>query len=260
MSAFRPVSEDDLHAYVDGVLDAERRAEVEAYLAANASVAKRVRNMEAGRAALRGHFAPVLAEPIPSELILARIVAERRPRIEPRWRAAAAAIILLALGGAGGWFGRGAATPEATGIAALAREAAINWAVYAPDRLRPVEVRASDGEILAEWMRARLGRVISPPNLAASGYRLMGGRVVATAHGPAGLLMYDDDRGSRIVLLTRRMQAVDETPAMSPGRNGATTTWSWVRASIGFSLAGEGESGSLHGIADEIRRQAGKGV
>ena len=38
----RPITEDDLHAYVDGALEPEREAEVAAYLEAHPNVARRV--------------------------------------------------------------------------------------------------------------------------------------------------------------------------------------------------------------------------
>jgi len=40
----QPITDNDLHAYVDGELDAARRAEVEAHLAANPAAAKIVRD------------------------------------------------------------------------------------------------------------------------------------------------------------------------------------------------------------------------
>ena len=38
----RPITEDDLHAYADQLLEPERRAQVAAYLEAHPDVAKRV--------------------------------------------------------------------------------------------------------------------------------------------------------------------------------------------------------------------------
>jgi len=38
----RPITEDDLHAYVDGVLDIARNAEVAVYLDTHPDVARRV--------------------------------------------------------------------------------------------------------------------------------------------------------------------------------------------------------------------------
>jgi anti-sigma factor RsiW len=99
-------------------------------------------------------------------------------------------------------------TPSTSaGIAALSQEAAASYAVYAPDCVHPVEVRADNRAVLLEWAAQRLKRPVTIPDLAASGYRFMGGRVVATAHGPAAMFMYDDDKGTRLVLLTRAMAA-----------------------------------------------------
>ena len=38
----------------------------------------------------------------------------------------------------------------------------------------------------------------------------MGGRLVATEHGPAALFMYDDDRGTRVTMLVRPMKVEGE--------------------------------------------------
>jgi hypothetical protein len=50
------------------------------------------------------------------------------------------------------------------------------------------------------------------PGLSQSGYRFMGGSVVATAHGAAVLYMYDNDHGTRLVMLTRLMAIDRNTP------------------------------------------------
>jgi anti-sigma factor RsiW len=261
MTSNRPISEDDLHAYIDGALDALRRGEVEAYLVANPDIAERVRGFSQQRTMLRDHFAPVLDEPLPPELNLSRIAGDiRHTGWMSGWRAAAAACLLVAGGAAAGWLGREAVAPEATGVTALAHEAAANYAVYAPDRVRPVEIRAGEGGDLADWMGAHLGQPVAPPDLSGSGYRLMGGRVVATAHGPAGLFMYDDDHGSRVVLLTRRMAAADKEATMVPQQSGAVATWSWARNGLGYSLAGQRAPGTLHELANEVRRQGERGA
>ena len=62
------ITEDDLHAYVDGALTAERRGEVEAYLAEYPADAERVRAYQAQNQALRSLFNPVLDEPLPDNL------------------------------------------------------------------------------------------------------------------------------------------------------------------------------------------------
>lgn len=106
-----PIDDDTLQAYVDGQLDAEATARIDALLATDPLLAARVQRERALRAALRGAFDPVLDEPIPARLAallqepaaeapLASVTAlpARRPR---RWMmpalAMAASIAALAV-------------------------------------------------------------------------------------------------------------------------------------------------------------------
>lgn len=73
-----------------------------------------------------------------------------------------------------------------------------SYQVYASDTLRPVEFGAADQEGLVRWVSDHLHRRIVVPDLRQAGYRYMGGRLVATSHGPAGLFMYDDSHGGRV--------------------------------------------------------------
>lgn len=250
----RPITEDDLHAYVDQALDAARQAEVADYLADHPEVARRVEGYIKQREALRAALAPVAGEPVPPELNLARMLEAPRRPTWLSWRAAAAALLLLAVGGAGGWAARDVTPPPSEGIAALAQEAADNYLVYAPDRARPVEIKAADRAVLLTWVSNRLGRPVSAPDLSASGYRFMGGRLVATAHGPAALFLYDDDRGTRLALLMRPM-TVDRNMPMSEHSRGAVEGIAWAEQGLGFSLVGPASSEALHPLADEVRRQ-----
>ncbi|MDQ2080955.1 anti-sigma factor [Xanthobacteraceae bacterium Astr-EGSB] len=251
----RPISEDDLNGFVDGTLDAKRRGELTAYLEAHPDVADRIAGYRQQRDMLRATFGPVAEEPLPSRLDLRRMIdAHRRPG-PASWRAmAAAAVVLLGVGGAGGWLMRGMPDVPAGGIVALAQEAAQSYAVYAPDRIRPVELRASNHGELVAWVSQRLGRSVAVPDLGASGYRFMGGRVVATAHGPAALFMYDDDHGTRLVLLTRPM-ASDRDAAMAPHTRGDVNGYAWADNGLGYSLVGQAAPQALRPIANEMREQ-----
>jgi len=253
----RPITEDDLHAYVDRVLDPERQAEVASYLEAHPDVAKRVEAFSGQRELLRTALAPVAEEPLPPELNLSRLIESRRQhRRSPVWRAIAA-MLLVCLGGAGGWVLRSEApgSPALTGLAALAQEATASYNVYAPDRVRPVELRASDSAQLVQWASSRLHQPVKVPDLAAAGFRLMGGRVVATSHGPAAMFMYDNDHGERLVVLTRPM-SVDQGAPMTPLTNGDVAGFSWADNGMGYSLVSQASADSLRPLANEVRRQA----
>jgi anti-sigma factor RsiW len=215
----RPITEDDLHGYVDRVLEPKRQAEVASYLEAHPDVARRVAGFSSQRDLLRAALAPIADEPLPPELNLARIIESRQRRRTPAWWGIAA-MLLVSVGGLGGWIVRGEMQGAPGGLAALTQEAAYSYNVYAPDRVRPVEIRASDTDQLVQWTSSRLQRPVKVPDLKASGYRLMGGRVVATAHGPAAMFMYDDDHGERLVVLTRPMASADQNAPMTPGSQG----------------------------------------
>jgi anti-sigma factor RsiW len=167
-------------------------------------------------------------------------------------------VVLLGIGGFGGWSLHGIGQPR-EGIVAVAQEAAANYAVYAPDQTRPVELRAADRAELVSWTTQRLGRPVAIPDLAASGYRFMGGRVVTTAHGPAAMFMYDDDRGTRLVMLTRPM-AADQNAPMTSHVNGAINGFAWADKGLGYSLVGPTAPEILHPIANEMRRQISREI
>lgn len=254
----RPITEDDLQAYVDEALDAARQAEVAAYLERHPDLAARTADYRRQRDALRAALKPVAEEPVPPELNLASMIEARRGG-GGLWRRVAAAILFIGLGLGGGWLLHDVMRPASGGMAALAQEASDNYRVFAPDQGRPVEIRAEDQSALVTWASKRLNQPVAIPDLSASGYRFMGGRVVATPHGPALLLMYDDDQGTRLVMLSRPMN-IDRDSAMAPHASGAIASFSWAHDGIGYSLVGSLAPESLHPIADEARRQLARSI
>jgi len=250
----RPITEDDLHAYVDQALEPERRAEVASYLDDHQDVAARVAAFATQREQLRGAFASIADEPLPAELNLSHIIESRRRSPMRAWWAIAA-MLLLGIGGLGGWTMRGVLQEGSNGLSALAQEAAYSYGVYAPDRVRPVEIRASDSAELTQWVSRRLKQPVKVPDLSVSGYRLMGGRLVATSHGPAAMFMYDDDHGDRLVVLTRPMSNRNLDTPMMPQSTGDVAGFVWADGGMGYTLVGQLPGDTLKPIANEIRKQ-----
>ena len=256
-----PITEDDLQGFVDHQLDEARRSELQSYLDAHPEIAARMAAFGRQREALRAAAAPIADEPIPPQLNVRHLVAAHRRSQAWPWRARAASVLLVMVGAAGGWALHGTVVErsETNGIAALAQEAADAFAVYGVDRVHPVEFGAADQAQLVNWIASRIGRTVSVPDLAESGYAFMGGRLVATPHGAAGLLIYSNAQGQRLAMLVRPM-AIDKETRMAEHSFGDTHGFAWASQGTGFSLVGPASADGLHPIADEIRRQEGKTI
>src|SRR6185436_14444539 len=96
-----PITEDELHAYVDGALPADRIAAIEARLASDPEAASRVAAWRAQATSIRAKWERVVEEPVPDRLRLENIAL----RASGTWRkVAAAAAVAFAVGAAAGWF------------------------------------------------------------------------------------------------------------------------------------------------------------
>src|SRR5258708_21307396 len=73
-----PVTEDELHAYVDNELPAERRGDVEAWLATHPDDAERGRSWRATADALHARSDAFADQPLPKRLWIRRV--GRQPR------------------------------------------------------------------------------------------------------------------------------------------------------------------------------------
>ncbi len=250
-----PVGEEELNGYVDGQLPPKRWAAVERYLAAHPDAARRVATDIAHRQALNAAFAKYSTQPLPPELNLNRLVEERlRTRSHRRWQIAAAVVISLGIGGAGGWLLHTQPTLDRyeRAMAALEHQALASHAVYSPDRRHPIEVTAAEREHLAQWLSNRLSRAVSPPDLSGFGYRLIGGRLLATEQGnPAALFMYEDADGHRMSLVMRPMAADLRVPIAQWDRNDVNAS-SWIDKGLGYAILGPVPNDELVRMARQI--------
>jgi anti-sigma factor RsiW len=254
----RPISEDELHAYVDDQLDTARRLEVERYLDAHPDVSRRVSVYRAHRESLRVALAAPAAEPIPPELNLSRLLEARLRRRHGWWRLAASVVLCLGLGGAVGWYVGPGPSPSRIELAVslLQQEAIASHTVYAADRRHPIEVAAADRDHLATWLSNRLHRTVVPPDLSAAGYRLLGGRLLATEHGgAAALFVYDDSQGNRLSVVMRPMAPELHAAHMDMSK-GAVNGCSWIDNGMGYAVVAAVSDANLDRVSEQISRQA----
>lgn len=250
----RPIAEEELHAYVDGCLDADRHPAVLRYLQEHADVARRVAAYQAQRAALRDAFGPVAVEPIPSQLGLERLVQQRLGRQWRLWPAAACVLLGLGLGGAGGWFLHGGVPPSLATLALLTQAAVSNHMVYTADKRRPTELGATQREDLARWVSNRLNHQVAPPDLSGEGYSYMGGRLAATPDGPAGLFMYASAEGVRLTVFVLPLHAANSAPIQHVDFANVDGC-AWIDKSIGYTVVGDLPPAELRRLAEVVRRQ-----
>jgi anti-sigma factor RsiW len=247
-----PVTEDELHAYVDNELPAERRGDVEAWLAARPEDAARVQSWRAMAEMLPARYDSVLAEPVPKRLELERL--SQPPR---RWMmgAAAAALIAFIAGGGVGWIAHGAAaTPSA--FQSFTVEALDAHRLYVVEVRHPVEVPGVERAHLQQWLTRRCGWKVFAPELDSAGLKLVGGRLLPGPAGPASFLMYEGPSGERFTVYAAK--ATVETTQMryaSQGRDGAMF---WAEKGVGFVVSGAGDRDRLAQIAKLVYDESEK--
>ena len=244
-----PIEEADLHAYVDGLLSEERRAEVEAFLAANPQDAERVRAYKKQNEMLRALFDPALDEPIPAEWQSL----QRRWNLPVKRYGAISAWIII--GAVVGWALRGAYTGRPAEHVAFAKQAAIAHAVYTPEVRHPVEVGAEQEEHLVSWLSKRLGAPLKTPRLSNLGYDLVGGRLLPGNQGPVAQFMYQDNKGQRLTLYVRTDARTHRETAFRFAQESSVGVFYWLDRQFGYALSGEVEKGELLRVANTIYRQ-----
>ncbi len=254
-----PIHEDDLHAYVDGQLEADRRRAVERYLEETPEAADRVAAYQTQREAIRAAFAARGAEPLPRELSLGHIIAQRNRRMPRGWLFAASVLLALGVGLGGGWLLHTAPTPGRTqqAMAFLEQEAFTSHIVYTVDRRHPVEVAGSETPHLQQWLSNRLDRTVIAPDLSGLGYHLVGGRLLATEHGgAAALLMYDDAGHQRISVLLRPMAPALHAPNTRIEQGGVNGC-AWIGNGLGVAVVAAIPAGDLVPLVKQIGTDLG---
>ena len=211
-------------------------------------------------AVLRGIFDGVLDEPIPARLEVAvnGDPPQRKPASQ-HWRMAAAAAVLLVLGGMGGYFLGGDFDSDSDDrMAELAISA---HQTFAADQTRPVEVDGSDKAYLTGWLSKRTGLKLVAPDLSSEGFHLLGGRLVPAGTSTAALMLYADEQGNRIsvYVTTEGTERTKGTYVLAG--NGPKAIY-WQDEGYGCAIVGTLPPDQLSVVAKDAYRQllAGAGI
>ncbi|MCA6119648.1 anti-sigma factor [Bradyrhizobium sp. WSM 1738] len=248
-----PVTEDELHAYVDGELPAERRSDVEAWLATHPDDAARVHSWRAMAEVLHARYDSIADEAVPKRLEIERLV--RAPR---RWvyGAVAATLAAFIVGGGVGWFARDAtATPSV--LQNFTAHAIDAHRLYVVEVRHPVEVPGSERGHLQQWLTKRCGWVVRAPELSGAGLKLVGGRLLPSSGKPASFMMYESASGERFTIYTAKSDA--EATQMRFAADGRESTLFWADDGIIYAVVSTGADRTrLNQVAQAVYDQMEK--
>ena len=263
---YQPVTEAELHAYVDGKLPAARCADVDAYLVQRPDEQKRLRAYSAQNVELRALFDPVLDETVPG-----RLNVPKNSRWQWHWQRLLAGFAIALVSGSAGWLlhgpGGGAlqfAQDDAVRArpvlyaSGLAHQAAIAHVVYSPEVRRPVEIGADQEEQLVAWLSKRLGSTIRPPRLGKLGYELIGGRLLPGAQGAVAQFMYHDASGQRLTLYVSTDQSHNKDTGFRFAQEGPVNVFYWIDGKFGYALSAGITKGELARVASAVYEQLEK--
>jgi anti-sigma factor RsiW len=244
-----PITEDEVHAYVDGELPADRREAVEAWLARHPDDAARVAAWRAQADAIRARYGNIASEPVPARLALDRIVRRRRS-----WTAIAAAATVAAfvIGGAAGWMARGASAAAPSEMEVFANEAMGAHRLYIGEVRHPIEVKAEEKHLLP-WLSRRVGTTLRAPDLTAFDLKLLGGRLLPGVVGPAAFFMYESGSGERVTIYVSKTTEPRTSFRYKISDNFGALRWS--EAGYGWVVSGPDDKPRLKGIAMALYEQ-----
>lgn len=247
--------EEKLSAYLDGELSGEAAREIEAALASDPDLQAEMDMLVAAETGLRDAFAKELAKPVPSQLIEA--IESVGPAIQPanivtepsffgQLTKVAAALVLLAIGGAAGFM----AAQNSAGPSPRSWLAEISeyHGVYAAQERHLVEVSANETAHLQTWLTNSIGVDVVAPDLSDLGLNFEGGRLVVAAGKPVGQLMYRDQDGAVIALCMIATNAPREG-FLDVSLNGFDMV-SWGQGDTNYVLIGDGGRPNLRQIAE----------
>ena len=199
------IGDQDLNAFVDGVLDEERRVDLFAHLASHPADADRVNAYFRQKVALE-ELRDALGEDDDDQFLpdLQRRIdgAVTRQRLYVVGRKLAVGLAILApLAGIGWWT---LSRPHERPVVAVAEPVRVNVGPAFPfgGTFAAIEARAIDEGTASLGRLAHYldNRSLSVPDLGALGLSLVGGEAIQGVDLPAARLVYIDERGNRLLV------------------------------------------------------------
>ena len=226
------ISDEELHAYIDGALEADRAQLVRQALAQNPALAERVALFQADKAMFKTVYAPLAERALPSEWE-ARI----RQKPQARWRRAyaIAAVFLLV-----------AVSPLAwRAIAPTPNLDVVEAALEAREASNQGSIAIGDGGNAARYdpaLRLAVASNVRIPDLSRMGYRLRG----LNLYGKAAEILY---RGPQDQLFTLYVRRSDGTARFDQFERRGLRVCIWQDDQISTVMAGNISAAAMQRLA-----------
>lgn len=260
----KPVTEDELHAYVDGLLPDDRKEAVATWLAANPDAAALVAAWRAQADAIRARYGAVASEPVPERLQLDRVIAgdiitARQPSRLLRMMAAAAVVVAFIGGAAAGWAARGVPGQSHSSFDQITAQALDAYKLYVVEVRHPVEVPGTETAHMRAWLSKRVGAELIIPDLSSLGLKLVGGRLLPGPTGTAAAFyMYENAAGERYTIYCAKATQSETALHFKTGEQYAAVTW--VDDKVGYVVSGPSDRDKLETVAKNVYEQIDKGA
>lgn len=252
-----PVSEDELHAFIDDQLPADRREAVATWLAGHPDQAAMVASWRAQAEAIRARYGAVADEPVPERLTIEHVL-RASGAVSRKWlaMAAMAATVAFLIGGTAGWFARGASAAAPAGFDTLTADAIDAHKLYVVEVRHPVEVPGSERAHMTQWLSKRLGYEQRIPDLQAMGLKLVGGRLLPGPTGAAAFYMYEGPSGERFTIYCAKATAPETALRFKQGNQ--VSAFYWVDDKVAYVVSGPGDRDKLETVSKAIYDQVDK--
>lgn len=268
-----------LSAYLDGQLPQAEMDEINAILAEDDAARTVFEKLKLGSEFGARAFDRMLQEPIPLNLVRNIKDAGKREDETPRadfaavpvaaaprrpaafWpRALAASLVLFLAGGVAGYL-VGERSDGASGQLASTQFApARTWLddvadyhrIYARQSRHLVEVPASEGEHIVNWLAASTGVSFKLPDLSGQGLTFEGARLLVAGGKPTAQLLYRDAQNEIFAVCFLQNEPVTEMTALSESMRNDIGLVSWQKGNAAYVVVGPSADPDLERIAETV--------
>lgn len=244
-TSWRP-GEAEIHAYVDGRLDEATGARMEAWLDHHPERAAEIRGWRRDAQQLRTAFGDPPVEAVPVALDPATLRRRHRRRLRQRLALAAALVLAVGAGSVGGWQAHGMLTPAVAPMA----DAMQAYRMFATRRQANLDVVQHHAGELQAWLDQRFRHAAPLPDLDASGFTPVGGRLIATDSGPAAMVLYENRSGDAISFYIRPPSPRGGMLPRGQRREGQLAAAYWSGEGYNYALVSRADTTDLRAIRD----------